>query len=87
MIEDGCLDGVDVIFGVHLQAQTPLGEINYREGALQAAADFFEIKIQGQGGHGAYPHQTKDSIVIGSNQCEQHHRGDRSFKRDCPDTQ
>lgn len=66
MIEDGCLDGVDVIFGVHLQAQTPLGEINYREGALQAAADFFEIKIQGQGGHGAYPHQTKDSIVIGS---------------------
>ena len=66
MIEDGCLDGVDVIFGVHLQAQTSLGEINYREGALQAAADFFEIKIQGQGGHGAYPHQTKDSIVIGS---------------------
>lgn len=66
MIEDGCLDGVDVIFGTHIQAQTPLGEVNYRVGPLQAAADFFEIDIQGKGGHGAYPHQTKDSIVIGS---------------------
>lgn len=31
-----------------------------------AAADRFEITIQGRGGHGASPHQTKDSIVIGS---------------------
>ena len=65
MIEDGCLDGVDVIFGTHLQAQMPLGEIAYRSGPLQAAPDRFDIKIIGQGGHGAYPHQTKDSIVIG----------------------
>lgn len=66
MIEAGCLDGVDVIFGVHLQAQTPAGEVSYRIGPLHAAADFFEVKIQGKGGHGAYPHHTKDSIVIGS---------------------
>ncbi|MFD1449560.1 M20 family metallopeptidase [Oceanobacillus sojae] len=66
MIEDGCLDGVDVIFGTHLQAQVPLGEIRYRVGPLQAAADFFDIHIQGKGGHGASPHQTKDSILIGS---------------------
>ncbi len=31
-----------------------------------AGADRFEITIQGQGGHGAYPHETKDSIVIGA---------------------
>lgn len=66
MIEDGCLDGVDVIFGTHLQAQVPLGEIRHRVGPLQAAADFFDIHIQGKGGHGASPHQTKDSILIGS---------------------
>ncbi|RDU37066.1 amidohydrolase [Neobacillus piezotolerans] len=65
MIEDGCLDGVDVIFGTHLQAQMPLGEIGYRVGAIQAAPDRFDIKIQGRGGHGAYPHQTIDSIVVG----------------------
>lgn len=65
MIEDGCLDGVDVIFGTHLQAQMPLGEIGYRTGPLQAAPDRFDIKILGKGGHGANPHETKDSIVIG----------------------
>ncbi|OOP65695.1 peptidase M20, partial [Heyndrickxia oleronia] len=31
-----------------------------------AAADRFEITIQGYGGHGAQPHKTKDAIVIGS---------------------
>ncbi|QCR33526.1 M20 family metallopeptidase [Lysinibacillus sp. SGAir0095] len=66
MIEDGCLDGVDVIFGTHLQAQAPLGEIGYRTGALQAAPDMFTIRIQGRGGHGAYPQQTIDSIAVGS---------------------
>jgi amidohydrolase len=65
MIKDGCLDGVDVIFGTHLQAQMPLGEIGYRSGPLQAAPDRFDITIRGKGGHGAAPHETKDSIVIG----------------------
>ncbi|HWL13106.1 MAG TPA: M20 family metallopeptidase [Ureibacillus sp.] len=66
MIEDGCLDGVDVIFGTHLQAEMPLGEVGYRAGALQAAPDMFTIRIQGHGGHGASPQQTIDSIAIGS---------------------
>ncbi len=63
MIEDGCLDGVDVIFGTHLWAPTPLGDVLVRSGELMAAADRFEIKIQGRGGHGAEPHQTVDAIV------------------------
>ncbi|MCC3355436.1 M20 family metallopeptidase [Bacillus sp. REN16] len=66
MIEDGCLDGVDVIFGTHLWATTPTGTIEYRVGPIMAAADRFEIKVQGSGGHGAHPHTTKDAIVIGS---------------------
>ncbi|PLS17508.1 amidohydrolase [Bacillus sp. M6-12] len=66
MIEDGCLDGVDAIFGTHLWATVPTGTIQYRVGPIMAAADRFEIEIQGQGGHGAQPHTTKDSIVIAS---------------------
>src|SRR5699024_6650849 len=66
VIEDGCLEGVDVIYGTHLQAQTPLHEINYRTDALQAAVDKFEITIKGKGGHGAMPQDTKDSILIAS---------------------
>lgn len=66
MIKDGCLDGVDVIFGTHLWASEPTGTIQYRTGPIMAAADRFEIEIQGKGGHGAEPHKTKDAIVTAS---------------------
>lgn len=66
MIEDGCLDGVDVIFGTHLWAVVPYGTIQYRSGPIMAAADRFEVEILGQGGHGAQPHLTKDAVVVGS---------------------
>ncbi|PYZ94120.1 peptidase M20 [Salipaludibacillus keqinensis] len=66
MIEDGCLDGVDVIYGTHLWATTPLGKVDYNEGPLMAAADRFKITVQGKGGHGAQPHLTKDAVLIGS---------------------
>ncbi len=66
MIEDGCLDGVDAIFGTHLWSPTPTGEIRYRTGPFMAAPDKFTITIQGKGGHGATPHETVDSIVVGA---------------------
>lgn len=66
MIEDGCLDGVDVIFGTHLWSLFPSKTIEYLSGPIMAAADRFEIIIQGAGGHGASPHQTKDAIAIGA---------------------
>ncbi|GAB3792145.1 M20 metallopeptidase family protein [Virgibacillus kimchii] len=66
MIEAGALEGVDAVFGTHLWATTPLGTIETSKAEFMAGADRFEIKIQGQGGHGALPHQTKDAIVIGS---------------------
>ncbi|PID21937.1 peptidase M20 [Sporosarcina sp. P3] len=66
MIEDGCLEGVDVIFGTHLWSLFDSGVIYYASGPIMAAADRFNITIQGAGGHGASPHQTKDAIVIGS---------------------
>ncbi|KOP69909.1 peptidase M20 [Lysinibacillus sp. FJAT-14745] len=66
MVQAGALNGVDAIFGTHLSSNHPTGMIGYRVGPMMAAVDSFEIKIQGQGGHGAHPHQTKDAIVIGS---------------------
>lgn len=66
MIEAGCLEGVDVIFGTHLKSDFPLGMIRYCSGPFMAAADSFQVNIQGKGGHGARPHQAKDSILIGS---------------------
>ena len=66
MIEDGVLDGVDYVFGAHLDSQMPLGKISVGEGYQMAAVDKFAIHIQGKGGHGARPQDAVDSIVIGS---------------------
>ncbi|WP_203362716.1 M20 family metallopeptidase [Bacillus sp. REN10] len=66
MIEDGCLEGVDVIFGTHLWATEPTGHLLVKSGPIMAATDGFKVTIQGKGGHGSEPHLTKDAIVIGS---------------------
>lgn len=66
MIEDGCLNGVDAIFGTHLSSGLPVGVFGYNPGYTMAAADKFEIEILGRGGHGASPHETIDSIVVAS---------------------
>lgn len=66
IVASGKLDHVDAVFGNHLWATTTLGTMETRKGVFMAGTDRFEITIQGQGGHGAYPHQTKDAIVIGA---------------------
>ncbi|MBL4954824.1 amidohydrolase [Neobacillus sp. OS1-32] len=66
MVEAGVLDGVDYVFGAHLDSQTAVGKVTTGSGYQMAAVDKFTIKIQGKGGHGARPHESIDSIVIGS---------------------
>ena len=66
MIEDGCLDGVDVIYGAHVWANLPLGTVGFRSGPAMAAADTFEVKVNGRGGHGAMPHTAVDPLVTAS---------------------
>lgn len=66
MIADGCLEGVDVIFGTHLWSTTTLGTIGTRVGPVMAAADKFELTLFGRGGHGAKPHETIDAVVLGA---------------------
>ncbi len=66
MIEDGCLDGVDVVYGAHVSSIHPLGQIGVKEGDAMAAGDTFEIDIFGKGGHAATPHLTVDPITLGS---------------------
>jgi len=68
MIEQGVLKNpdVDVIIGLHLSNNLPLGVVGVRSGPIMGAAEIFHLKIQGKGGHGAVPQQTIDSIVVGS---------------------
>ena len=66
MIEDGCLEGIDEIYGIHVWNYQPVGEVGVKDGPVLAAADMFDIKIKGIGGHGAAPHGTVDCVVVAS---------------------
>lgn len=66
MIKDGCLNGVDAIFGTHVVSHLPVGQYGYRAGVFMGIPDSFTIVVQGKGGHGASPHQTVDPIVTGA---------------------
>lgn len=66
MIEEGALDGVDVIYGVHLWTPVPVGTVASAPGPLMASTDEFFIDVQGRGGHGGMPHKTVDSVVAAS---------------------
>jgi amidohydrolase len=68
MVKEGVLDNpnVDVMFGLHISAQTPVGQIKYREQGMMAASDWFTITIHGKQSHGAQPWLGVDPVVIGA---------------------
>ncbi|QSO45560.1 amidohydrolase [Alicyclobacillus mengziensis] len=64
MVKAGAMEGVEKVFGIHLQSMMDPGVIGICAGPLNAAPDTFSVKIIGKGGHAAYPHQTVDSVAI-----------------------
>ncbi len=64
MIEDGCLDGVDVIYGAHVHSPIAYGKIGTIAGPAMATADSVGIKVTGLGGHGARPNVAIDPVVV-----------------------
>ena len=68
MIKDGVLENpkVDAIIGMHVNPVVSSGFIGFKEGALMAATDEFTLTIKGKGGHGAAPHHTIDTVVLGA---------------------
>ncbi|HRL71020.1 MAG TPA: amidohydrolase [Flavobacterium sp.] len=65
MVKEGVLENpkVDVIFGLHINAQTEVGKIKYRPKGTMAASDLYTIKINGKQTHGAYPWLGIDPIT------------------------
>jgi amidohydrolase len=66
MIDGGCLDGIEEIYGQHNITLFKLGEIGLVEGPIMAAFVIFDIKITGIGGHSSVPHKCISPITIGS---------------------
>ncbi len=65
MVAEGVLDNpkVNVIFGLHINAQTPTGQIKYRPGGTMASSDKLLIKVRGKQTHGGYPWNGADPVV------------------------
>ena len=56
----------DTVYGLHNRPGLPVGQFAIRPGPIMAGAIFFDILIQGKGGHGARPEQTIDPVVVGA---------------------
>ncbi len=52
------------IFGIHDHPTIPYGKISYCPGRSSGNVDEFRVRVIGKGGHGAYPHEAKDPVVI-----------------------
>ncbi|AUC87163.1 amidohydrolase [Alteromonas sp. MB-3u-76] len=65
MVKEGVLKNpeVDVIFGLHINANTDVGKVRYKPGGTMAAVDPFKIVIHGKQAHGAYPWKSVDPVV------------------------
>ena len=64
MRDDGAVECLDALFGIHVVPNLPVGTVGIRRGCLTAAAGELEILVQGEGGHGARPHQSVDAVWL-----------------------
>lgn len=66
MVEEGVLHNpdVDATIALHADDETEVGQIQIKSGIATASANEIRIKIQGKGGHAAYPHKSVDAIVV-----------------------
>ena len=65
MVKEGALKNpnVDVIFGLHINAQVEVGKITYRPGGMFAGVGDLKITVKGKSSHGAEPWSSVDPIV------------------------
>jgi amidohydrolase len=68
MIKAGCLKNPPVkeMYALHVFPEMPCGHVGFKEGLYMASCDEVYIDVYGKGGHGATPHQTVDSILVGA---------------------
>jgi amidohydrolase len=66
MIEQGCLDGIQEIYGIHNMTLFKVGEVGLITGPIMAGINFFFIEITGIGGHGSMPNLARSPITAGA---------------------
>jgi hippurate hydrolase len=68
MMDDGLLDrfAIDQVYGMHSAPGLEVGKFAIRPGAYMASGNRINITIEGVGGHAAWPHNTIDPVLVGS---------------------
>lgn len=66
MVEEGCLEGVDAVFGYHNWSGLPAGHYACPDGPVMAANGEWTARISGRGGHAASPHDCVDPVLAGA---------------------
>ena len=67
LLKDGLYDRFgkpNFALGFHDKADLQTGHIGVTEGYTSANVDSVDVTVRGVGGHGGYPHKTKDPIVL-----------------------
>lgn len=65
MIEDGILNGIDAVFGIHCDPHLQSGKVGIRNGALTGSFDAFDITVKtSRSLHSARPHLGTDAMWI-----------------------
>ncbi len=65
MVEVGLMDRFDIseVYALHNAPGIPVGDFHTTPGPIMAAVDTFHVYVQGVGGHGAMPHETRDPVM------------------------
>jgi amidohydrolase len=68
MMDDGLLSrfAIDQVYGMHSSPGLGVGKFATRPGPYMASGNRVSILIEGRGGHAAWPHNTIDPVVVGS---------------------
>ncbi|HUH14056.1 MAG TPA: amidohydrolase [Longimicrobiales bacterium] len=64
MVEDGAMEDVDAVFGLHIGAHLPAGTLHLRAGAYMAGTDGIRATILGRSAHAARPEEGVDAVVL-----------------------
>ena len=66
LVEQGAVEGVDNVFGIHIWSQMPTHKVSCSPGPSFASADLFTVTFTGRGGHGAMPQDCIDAAIVAS---------------------
>jgi IAA-amino acid hydrolase len=64
MVDDGAMEGVSGVAGIHVGAHLPSGKVFVKDGPIMAGSDDFRVVVRGRSAHAAMPHEGLDALVM-----------------------